>query len=361
MSAPARKQGGIVTVGYSGSEAAQLAVRWAAGYAAAAGLDLLVVHAWVWPVFTKNLGPVKGVAGSGLRHSAEAILAEGVELARAAVLEAGVAHPRPAGGVARPDTVTSAISEQAPPPAIPGTAPGGATSPGTAPPGTMPPAVPPAAAGAAPPGVERAVPAGEPQPAGPVVDGVMEAGLPAPVLRDAARGAALLVVGSRGLGTVLDQVAGSVCLDLAGSAPCPVMVIRRPRNPGHPIVVGVDASPRSPATVAEAVRLAVVLGAPLQLVHVATQRGGAREEHGRHGTLRGQELLDHAVDEARGLASGLEVSGILREGHNAARELLAAAAGSDVLVLGSHSPLAGPGNTVSGVLHKAGCNVLVTR
>ncbi len=88
MSAPAGQQGGIVAVGYGGSAAAQLAVRWAAGYAAAAGLNLRVVHAWVWPVFTKNLGPVKGVADSGLRHSAEAILAEGVELARTAALEA---------------------------------------------------------------------------------------------------------------------------------------------------------------------------------------------------------------------------------------------------------------------------------
>ena len=340
MSAPAGKQGGIVAVGYGGSEAAQLAVRWAANYAAAAGLDLRVVHAWVWPVFTKNLGPVKGVAGSGLRHSAEAILAEGVELARAAVLEAvGATRPEQRAGIGGPEQAPEPVPEQTPSEATP-----------------------PDAAVASPPGVERADPAMEPQHAGPAVDGFMEAGLPAPVLRDAARGATLLVVGSRNLGTVLDQVTGSVCLNLAGSAPCPVTVIRRPHNPGHPVVVGVDASPRSPATLAQAVRLAEVLGAPLQLVHVVPLRGGARDEHGRHGTLHGQELLDHAVDEARGLSPRLEVSGVLREGgHGAARELVAAAADSDVLVLGSHSPMAGPGNTVSGVLHKAGCNVLVTR
>ncbi|WP_018774826.1 universal stress protein [Arthrobacter sp. 131MFCol6.1] len=303
MSAPTGQQGGTVAVGYGGSGAAQLAVRWAAEYAAAAGLNLLVVHAWVWPVFTKNLGPVKGVAGSGLRHSAEAILAEGVELARKAVLEA---------------------------------------------------------AGAAPPGLEPTVSENGPERPGPAVDGLMEAGLAAPVLRDAARDARLLVVGSRGLGAVLGQVAGSVCIDLAGSAPCPVMIIRRPRRRAHPVVVGVDASPRSPATVAEAVRLAKVLGAPLHLVHVEPLRGGAREEHGRHAMLQGQELLDRAIDEARGLAPGLEVSGVLREGHGA-RELLDAADDADVLVLGTHNPAAGAGNTVSAVLHKARCNVLVTR
>jgi nucleotide-binding universal stress UspA family protein len=308
MSAPSGQRGGVVAVGYGGSEAAQLAVRWAAGYAVAAGLNLRVVHAWVWPVFTKNLGPVKGVAGSGLRHAAEAILAEGVELARAAALEA---------------------------------------------------------AGAAPSGAQRAVPDNAdpekaPEHAVPAVDAVMEAGLAAPVLRDAARDARLLVVGSRGLGPVLGPVAGSVCIDLAGSAPCPVMVVRRPRRPRHPVVVGIDASPRSTATVAAAIGLAEVLGAPLQLVHVNPHRAGAREEHGRHARLHGQELLDHAVAEARGLASGLEVSGALREG-NAARELLDAADDADVLVLGTHNPSGGPGNTVSAVLHKARCNVLVTR
>lgn len=313
MSAPAGQQGGIVAVGYGGSEAAQLAVRWAAGYAVAAGLSLRVVHAWVWPVFTKNLGPVKGVAGSGLRHSAEAILAEGLDLARAAVLEA--AGPAPPGaqravpGVAVPDAAVPEIAQE---------------------------------------------------PAGPAVDGVIEAGLPAPVLREAARDARLLVVGSRGLGAVLDQMAGSVCINLAGSAPCPVMVIRRPRRLHHPIIVGVDASPHSPATVAEAVGLAEVLGAPLQLVHVDPLRAGGREEHGRHARLLGQEVLDQALAQARGLASGLEVSGTLREGH-AARELLDAADDADVLVLGTHNPSAGPGNTVSAVLHKARCNVLVTR
>lgn len=313
MSAPAGQQGGIVAVGYGGSEAAQLAVRWAASYAVAAGLNLRVVHAWVWPVFTKNLGPVKGVAGSGLRHSAEAILAEGLELARAAALEAAEAGP-------------SGVQRAVPDAAVP----------------------------------DAAVPENAPETGVPAVDGVMEAGLAAPVLRAAARDARLLVVGSRGLGAVLGQVAGSVCIDLAGSAPCPVMVIRRPRRTRHPVVVGVDASPRSPDTVAEAIALAEVLGAPLQLVHVDPLRAGAREEHGRHARLHGQELLDNAVAEARRLASGLEVSGALREGH-ASRELLNAADDADVLVLGTHDPSAGPGNTVSAVLHKARCNVLVTR
>jgi len=282
MPAPAVDPPPAAAVGYDGSESSQLAVRWAAEHAAAQGLRLRVVHAWVWPMFTKDLGPVKGVAGSGLRHSAETITAEGV----------GLAH-----GVD--------------------------------------------------PGLD--------------VEGVMEAGLPAQVLRQAARDAALLVVGSRGIGGVLGHLAGSVCLDLAGSAPCPLMVVRRPHLPGKPVVVGVDAAVRSSTTLAEAARLAAAVGAELQLVHVDSGRGGNAEQHGRHAPLRGSDLLKHALDEAGRFAPGLAVSGILKEDHSAAKELVEAAADADVLVLGTHNRAGGVGNTVSAVLHKAACNVMITR
>ena len=308
MTAPAAgDERSTVAVGYDGSEAAQAAVRWAAEYAAAGGYRLRVVHAWIWPVFTKKLGPVKGVEGSGLRHAAEVVLAEGVELARTAV---AAAPRRPAQGPA----ATTA----------------GAT-------------------------------AAEPDSG---VEGVMEAGLPAAVLRDAAGDARLLVVSSRGLGGVLGHVAGSVCLDLAGSSPCPLMVIRKLRSPGQaagPVVVGIDGTSRSSAALAGAVRLAAMLGTTLQIVHIDQSRGGAREGHGRHGPLHGQELLDHTVEEARQLAPELPVSGVLREGHAASRELLAAAGDAEVLVIGTHNREGGPGNTVTKILNKARCNVLITR
>ena len=271
-----------VAVGYDGSESSQLAVRWAADHAALRRVPLRVVHAWVWPMFTKDLGPVKGVAGSGLRHSAETILAEGV----------GLAH-----GV----------------------------DPGLA------------------------------------VDGVMEAGLPAQVLRRAAADASLLVVGSRGIGGVLGHLAGSVCLELAGAAPCPRMVVRRPHLPGRPVVVGVDAAAHSSAVLADAARLAVAMGAELQLIHVDPDHGGDLAEHGRHAPLHGAELLEYSLGEAGRLAPGLAVSGTLKEGRAAAKELVEAAEDADVLVLGTHNRGGGIGNTVSAVLHKAACNVMITR
>ena len=326
MTAPAAgDERSTVAVGYDGSEAAQAAVRWAAEYAAAGGYRLRVVHAWIWPVFTKKLGPVKGVEGSGLRHAAEVVLAEGVELARTAVAAA------PGRSALGPEAPTAA----------PAPGPGAAAG----------------AAGATP----AAESAAEPDSG---VEGVMEAGLPAAVLRDAARDARLLVVSSRGLGGVLGHVAGSVCLDLAGSSPCPLMVIRRPRSPGQaagPVVVGIDGTSRSSAALAAAVRLAGMLGTNLQIVHIDQSGGAARERHGRHGPLHGQELLDHTVEDARNLAPELSVSGVLREGHAASKELLAAAGDAEVLVIGTHNREGGPGNTVTRILNKARCNVLITR
>ena len=310
MTAPDTGHGhATVAVGYDGSEAAQEAVRWAAEYAAAGNYGIRVIHAWVWPMFTKKLGPVKGVEGSGLRHSAEAILAEGVDLARtslAARTDPEAAPRAPAEGTMAEAAITETGSD---------------------------------------------------------VEGVMEAGLPAPVLRDAAGDARLLVVSSRGLGGVLGHVAGSVCLALAGSSPCPLMVIRRRRSPGQaaaPVVVGIDGTSRSSAALAGAARLAAILGTSLQIVHIDQTRGRIREGHGRH-ARHGQELLDHAVAEARTLAPKLSVSGVLREGHAASKELLVAAGDAEVLVIGTHNREGGPGNTVTAVLNKARCNVLITR
>ena len=57
----------------------------------------------------------------------------------------------------------------------------------------------------------------------------------------------------------------------------------------------------------------------------------------------------------------LSISGVLREGHAASKELLAAASDAEVLVIGTHHREGGPGNTVTAVLNKARCNVLITR
>ncbi|GAA1336584.1 universal stress protein [Arthrobacter roseus] len=71
-----------IVVGYDGSDGSRRAMLWAVRHAVASGLPLVVVHCWVWPYFTQNLGPVTGVEDSGLRREAEKIADEGLELAR---------------------------------------------------------------------------------------------------------------------------------------------------------------------------------------------------------------------------------------------------------------------------------------
>ncbi len=66
-------------------------------------------------------------------------------------------------------------------------------------------------------------------------DRAVVAGHPASVLLDAARDgdAALIVVGSRGLGSVARVVKGSVSQEVIAAADCPVVVVPAPRHPGE--------------------------------------------------------------------------------------------------------------------------------
>lgn len=83
-STPAERQVKPIIVGYDGSDGSQRAVLWAAHHAAATGRALVVVHCWVWPFFTQDLGPVADIKDSGLKRAAERTAAEGLDLARQA-------------------------------------------------------------------------------------------------------------------------------------------------------------------------------------------------------------------------------------------------------------------------------------
>lgn len=78
--------------------------------------------------------------------------------------------------------------------------------------------------------------------AGVPVEGKVESGAPAACLLAAGRGAAAIVVGNRGLGGFTGLLAGSVSVQLAEHAPCPVVVVRpNAAIPADaPVVLGVD-------------------------------------------------------------------------------------------------------------------------
>lgn len=98
-------------------------------------------------------------------------------------------------------------------------------------------------------------------------------GAPAQVLVDSAVGAELLVVGSRGRGTVRSALLGSVALHCVTHAPCPTLVVRGagavplPRAAEEStVVVGVDGSAESLAACRLAIEEAARRGSDVEVV-----------------------------------------------------------------------------------------------
>lgn len=169
--------------------------------------------------------------------------------------------------------------------------------------------------------------------------------------------ASMLVIGTRGRGSVKAAVLGSVSRDLLRSAPCAVMVV--PCGAGDPlrreaIVCGVDDDGRAEEAVSVAARLAETIGDRLALAHV-TQRQDAVAARQAAASLPVEELpasaaLDAARllrDARRHVPEGLDVTLALRQGV-AVDELAALARDLDaaVIVVASRGP--GPLSTMAG-------------
>ncbi|HWH00299.1 MAG TPA: universal stress protein [Pilimelia sp.] len=103
----------------------------------------------------------------------------------------------------------------------------------------------------------------------PVTGEVVE-GAAAPVLLREAGGAALVVLGSRGLGGLSGLLIGSVAVQVTAHATCPVVVARGELRDTGPVVVGVDGSDLSDRAVGFAVESAALRGAELLALHAWT-------------------------------------------------------------------------------------------
>ena len=93
---------------------------------------------------------------------------------------------------------------------------------------------------------------------------------PGAALVDESDTAALVVIGTHGVGMFSSLVAGTTAMHLARHARCTVVAVpERAADavPGRGIVVGVDGSPISTAAVGFAFHEAAVLGEPLTAVH----------------------------------------------------------------------------------------------
>ena len=86
------------------------------------------------------------------------------------------------------------------------------------------------------------------------------------LLIEESRKARLVVVGSRGLGTVTGLLVGSTAVAVTAHAHSPVVVVRGTETEHGPVVVGVDGSPTSEAALAFAFDEASTRGAVLVAV-----------------------------------------------------------------------------------------------
>lgn len=95
-------------------------------------------------------------------------------------------------------------------------------------------------------------------------------GEPLTVLEAQSRKAALVVVGSRGLGGFTGLLLGSTAVHLATHSHCPVLVVRDGARPARPVLLGADGSPAGEAAVEFAFEEAALRGVPLVAVHAWT-------------------------------------------------------------------------------------------
>jgi nucleotide-binding universal stress UspA family protein len=99
---------------------------------------------------------------------------------------------------------------------------------------------------------------------------VVVTGAPAAVLADESRTADLVVIGSRGLGSVSSAVLGSTVAHVAAHAHSPVVVVRAEGPSTGPLVVGVDGSADSEETIGWAFDHASRHGLALEVLHAYT-------------------------------------------------------------------------------------------
>lgn len=189
-------------------------------------------------------------------------------------------------------------------------------------------------------------------------------GWPVVHLPEVSAGEEMLVVGSRGLGGFLGLLVGSVSLEMAATATCPVAVIRAGEHPDGPVVVALDSS-GSPAALEDACTMAAVTGANLKIIHVEHAPAGyrlLRDPVDAHPAA--ETLLDSAASTARRLAPGTAVESQLLADTSIPRSILNASQGARLTVVGTkgHGLLKGTiGSTAHAVLHHATGPVLISR
>ena len=205
----------------------------------------------------------------------------------------------------------------------------------------------------------------------------LRSGHPTPLLIEESREAAMVVIGSRGLGWVSGLLAGSTAVAMAAHAHCPVAVIRgqragQPPAERGPVVVGVDGSPVGEPAIAVAFDQANARGAELVAVHAWGEFASEVEFRYAHQFISDWDPLERRAREllADRLASWQEkypdvtVHRVV-SGDQPTRALLGRAHEAQLLVVGSRGRggFRGMllGSTSQALVHRAECPVIVAR
>lgn len=202
-------------------------------------------------------------------------------------------------------------------------------------------------------------------------------GSPIDMLLEMSREAAMIVMGSRGLGGLSGMVLGSVSAAVVSHASCPVVVVREDnavndQNKYGPVVVGIDGSEVSRRAAEVAFEEAQARGAELTAVHTwidaQVQAPGAgfavSEDKWERVHDEQAELLDNYLRELTEAYPDVEVRRVITR-DRPVHALTEAAEGAQLLVTGSHGRGGFKGmllgSTSRALLQSAPCPMMVVR
>lgn len=189
---------------------------------------------------------------------------------------------------------------------------------------------------------------------GVAVSGSVVTGAPEPVLLRASVDAALLVVGDRGLGGFTGLLIGSVAVELASYARCPVVVVRGRSAAAGPVVLGVDGGVLGETVADLALAWAAANRLTLRAVHAVPESASGQRD--------GRPSVFSVVEARRRARPAVDVEPEVRRG-DARRVLVRESERASLVVVGSRGRGGFEGLLLGSVshatLHHAACPVAV--